>query len=176
VLALDVGYYSAGIGLPLVAGLAILRYRLFDIDLLIRRTLVYGSLTALLAGVYFGIVVGAQSTVRALTGQAGQQPVIIVASTLLIAALFTPLRRGLQAFIDRRFYRRKYDAQKLLAAFGQALRTETDLTELSARVVAVVEETMLPAHVSLWLTPRSHAQNQQIGQAALRGLAHRQES
>ncbi len=111
----------------------------------------YGLLTAILAAVYFGVVLGAQSAVRAFTGQTGQQPVFIAASTLLIAALFNPLRRGLQATIDRRFYRRKYDAAKTLEAFGQTLRTETDLARLSEQLLEMVEETMQPAHVSLWL-------------------------
>jgi hypothetical protein len=129
-------------------GIAILRSGLYDIDVIIRRTLVYGALTAILAAVYFGVVLGAQSVVRAITGQTGQQPVITVASTLLIAALFNPLRRGLQATIDRRFYRRKYDAARTLETFGQTLRTETDLAQLSEHLVAVVQETMQPARVS----------------------------
>jgi uncharacterized membrane protein len=138
---------------PIAVAIALLRYRLYDIDVIIRRTLVYGTLTALLAALYFGSVLGLQAVVQAVTGQAGQQPVIIVASTLLIAALFNPLRRGLQATIDRRFYRRKYDAARTLATFSQTLRSEVDLSELSARLVAVVEETMQPAHVSLWVLP-----------------------
>ena len=139
--------------IAIAIGIALLRYRLYDIDVIIRRTLVYGTLTAILAAVYFGVVLGAQSVVQALTGQAGQQPVIIVASTLLIAALFDPLRRSVQVTIDQRFYRRKYDAAKTLAAFGATLRTETDLDELSQHLVAVVQETMQPEHVSLWLRP-----------------------
>jgi hypothetical protein len=137
--------------LAVAFGVAILRSRLFDIDVIIRRTLVYGTLTAILAAVYFGVVIGAQSVVQALTHQTNPQPAIIVASTLLIAALFNPLRHRLQAVIDRRFYRRKYDAAKTLAAFGTTLRTETDLGELSEHLVAVVQETMQPASVSLWL-------------------------
>jgi hypothetical protein len=136
---------------PATVIIAVLRYRLWDIDIIIRRTLIYGSLTGILAALYFGLVLGAQSVVQALTRQTNPQPVIIVASTLLIAALFNPLRHGLQATIDRRFYRRKYDAARTLAAFGQTLRTETDLSELSAQLMAVVQETMQPASVSLWL-------------------------
>jgi hypothetical protein len=138
---------------PLTLTVAVLRYRLFDIDVLINKALVYGSLTAMLAAVYFAVVLGAQAAVQALTGQTGQQPVFIVASTLLVAALFNPLRGRLQAAIDRRFYRRKYDAARTLAAFGQTLRSQVDLAQLNAQLMAVVEETMQPAHVSLWLRP-----------------------
>jgi hypothetical protein len=157
-------------------GVAILRYRLYDIDVIIRRTLVYGTLTAMLVVVYFGVVLGAQAVVQAITGQTGQQPVIVVASTLLVAGLFTPLRRGIQATIDRRFYRRKYDAEKTLAAFGTRLRTETDLAALRGHVVSVVQETMQPAQVSLWLAPMQHASNQLMADSPLRLEARRQES
>jgi hypothetical protein len=143
-------------GLALAAGLAILRYHLFDIDILIHRTLVYGTLTALLAGIYVGLVIGGQAVVRALTAQRGQQPVVIVATTLLVAGLVTPLRGRIQKVIDRRFYRSKYDAQKTLASFSATLRQEVSLTELRARLLAVVEETMQPEHVSLWLRPPDH--------------------
>jgi hypothetical protein len=153
VLGLDVGYYSAGIGLPLVAGLSILRYRLFDIDVIIRLTLIYGTLTATLAGVYVGIVIAAQIVIRPLTGQAGEQPPVIVASTLLVVALSAPLRRSVQAAIDRRFYRPKVDAEQTLAAFSATLRSEVDLNRLREGVLAVVEETMQPAHAWLWLRP-----------------------
>jgi hypothetical protein len=139
------------IGLPVATGIAILRYRLFDIDLIIRLTLIYGTLTALLAAVYLGLVLAAQTLVRGLTGERGEQPPVIVASTLLVVALATPLRRGVQAAIDRRFYRRKYDAEQTVAAFGQALRSEVELERLRERVLAVVEETMQPAHAALWL-------------------------
>jgi hypothetical protein len=139
--------------IPLAFGIAILRYRLWDIEIIIRRTLIYGSLTAILAGIYAGAVFGAQALTVLLTGRGGQQPVVVVATTLLIWALFEPLRRRIQAFIDQRFYRPKYDAARTLAAFGQTLRAELDLSQLSERLVAVVEETMQPAQVSLWLRP-----------------------
>jgi hypothetical protein len=136
---------------PIALTFALLRYRLYDIDILIRRTLIYGTLTALLAAIYFGAVVGAQAIGQALTGRRSLPAVVIVASTLLIAALFTPLRRRIQRTIDRRFYRRKYGAARTLNAFGATLRTETDLEQLTGHLVSVVQETMQPAHVSLWL-------------------------
>jgi hypothetical protein len=139
------------IGLPAAIGVAVLRYRLYDIDVLINRTLVYGSLTALLVTVYVGSIVVLQAVFRSLTGQDSQ--LTIVASTLAIAALFNPLHRRIQAFVDRRFYRRKYDAAKTVAAFSARLRDETDLAELNEELLAVVRETMQPAHVSLWLRP-----------------------
>ncbi|HLX55416.1 MAG TPA: hypothetical protein VKR83_00180 [Ktedonobacteraceae bacterium] len=147
--------------LPLSIGISILRNQLYDIDRLINRTLVYGSLTALLALIYFGCVVLLQNVVNGVTGQGGQSPLIIVGSTLAIAALFQPLRRRIQAIIDHRFYRRKYDAAKTLATFSASLRNEVDLTELSERLVAVVEETMQPGHVSLWLSPANPDRKQQ---------------
>jgi hypothetical protein len=134
-------------------GIAILRYRLYDIDILINRTLVYGSLTLMLALVYFGGVTVTQALFQALTGQERLPQLVVVASTLLIAALFTPLRRRIQSFIDRSFYRRKYDTAKTLETFSTKLRDETDLDALSADLVGVVRETMQPAHVSLWLHP-----------------------
>jgi hypothetical protein len=142
---------------PLVAiagatGISILRYRLFDIDVLINRTLVYGSLTAILVTVYFVGVVGAQALINSLTGQHEQQsPVLIVVTTLLVAALFQPLRQRMQRFIDRRFYRSRYDARKLLDKFGASLRNEVELTHLTNSLVESVETAMHPAHISLWL-------------------------
>jgi hypothetical protein len=137
--------------LPAAIGIAILRYRLYEIDVVINRTLVYGSLTAMLVASYFGSVVSLQYAFRALSGERSQ--VAIVASTLVIAALFNPLRRRVQAFVDRRFYRSKYDARKTLDAFSSRLRDETDLDALCDDLTSVVRETMQPAHVSLWLRP-----------------------
>ena len=136
-------------GIPIAVGVAVLRYRLYDIDLLINRTLVYGTLTATLVGVYFGGIVLLQRFFIILTGQ--QSTLAVVASTLAIAALFIPLRHRIQSFIDRRFYRRKYDASKTLEAFSTKLRDETDLEALNKNLVGVVKETMQPAHVTLWL-------------------------
>jgi hypothetical protein len=141
---------------PLCFGIAILRYRLWDIDVLINRTLVYGSLTVLLALIYFGLVIGLGALVRLFTGQVSQSPVVIVASTLAIFALIQPLRHRIQRIIDRRFYRSKYDAAKIIANFSSTLREEVDLNTLSEHLVAVVQETMQPAHVSLWLRKPEH--------------------
>jgi hypothetical protein len=135
--------------IPLSIGVAILRSRLYDIDVLINRTLVYASLTALLVTVYVGFVVSLQYTFRALSG--GESQLAVVVSTLVIAALFNPLRRRIQTFIDRRFYRRKYDATKVLAQFSSKLRDETDLDRLTSELLGVVGETVQPAHLSLWL-------------------------
>ena len=134
---------------PIAIGFAVLRYRLYEIDIIINRTLVYGSLTISLALVYVGLVVSLQYVFRALAG--GDSQLVIVASTLAIAALFNPLRRRNQSFIDRRFYRRKYDARKTLEEFSARLREETDLDSLSEDLVGVVRETVRPARVSLWL-------------------------
>jgi hypothetical protein len=147
-------------GVPVAIGFAVLKYRLYEIDLIINRTLVYGSLTVILAAVYFGGVTTTQAIFRALTGQEEQPQLAIVVSTLVIAALFTPLRRRIQAFIDRRFYRRKYDAAKTLEAFSAKLRDETDLGALNAELVGVVRETVQPAHVSLWLRPDTAAKKE----------------
>jgi hypothetical protein len=149
----------AFLGLPISIGVAVLRYRLYDIDIIINRTLVYGSLTAMLVLVYVGCVIGLQYTLRALTGEESQ--LAIVASTLLVAALFNPFRRRVQAFIDSRFYRRKYDAAKTLEAFSAKLRDETDLDSLNAELVTVVRETMQPEHVSLWLLPDASPKSRQ---------------
>jgi hypothetical protein len=138
-------------GLFVAVGIAILKHHLYDIDVVINRSLVYGSLTAMLALAYFGGVTAIQAIFRVFTGLEKQPQLAIVVSTLVIAALFNPLRRRIQSFVDRRFYRRKYDARKTLEAFSTKLRDETDLDALSEDLVGVVRETMQPAHVSLWL-------------------------
>jgi hypothetical protein len=158
-LAVDVPFWDvraasavfalAGTAVPIAIGIAILRYRLFDIDLLINRTLVYGLLTAILAALYLGGVVVLQALVRTISGQESQ--LAVVASTLAIAALFSPLRRRVQALVDRRFYRRKYDVAKALDAFSAKLRDETDLDALRDEVMDVVRDTIQPASVGLWL-------------------------
>jgi hypothetical protein len=166
----DVGFVfsMAGIAsLPATVGIAILRYRLYGIDIIINRALVYGPLTAMLALVYFGGVVGLQAALRVLTGQ--ESTLAIVASTLVIAALFNPLRRRVQGFVDRRFYRRKYDAAKILEVFGSRLREETDLEALSGDLVRVASRTVQPAHVSLWLRPGAEPEARS---AALRQFGH----
>ena len=143
-------YYSfVAVFPPVTLGLAIVRHRLYDIDLIIRRTLIYSVLTALLALIYVGSVAVLQTLLRPLVGV--ETELATVASTLAIAALFQPLRRRIQAIIDRRFYRRKYDAQKTLQAFSVRMRDETDIDQLTGDLVQVVEQTLQPVHVSLWL-------------------------
>jgi hypothetical protein len=137
---------------PLAIGLAILRYHLWDIDLVIRRTLVYGGLTATLALIYFGGVVLLQGILSAITGESRSE-IVTVATTLIIAALFTPLRKRIQHDIDRRFYRRKYNAEQTLANFAALARNETDLKTLTEQVVEIVEQTLQPSNASLWLKP-----------------------
>ncbi|HEV2091689.1 MAG TPA: hypothetical protein VGR18_00840 [Rubrobacter sp.] len=146
---------------PAAIGIAVLRYRLYDIDVLINRTLVYGSLTATLAMVYFGGVTATQAIFQTLTGHRELPQLVIVVSTLMIAALFNPLRRRIQAFIDRRFYRRKYDAVKTLAAFNARLRDETDLDTLGRDLMGVVGDAIQPKHVSLWLRSDTASRSQQ---------------
>ncbi len=148
----------AGTTVPIALGIAILRYHLYDIDLLINRTLVYGSLTATLIATYFGGIVVLQRLFVVLTGE--RSTLAVVASTLLIAALFNPLRRRTQSFVDRRFYRRKYDAAKTLAAFGARLRDETDLGTLSDDLGGVAAATVQPEHASLWLRPEVASRDQ----------------
>jgi hypothetical protein len=147
-------------GIPIAMGIAITRYRLYEIDTLINRTLVYGSLTATLVALYFAAVVVLQRVFVILTGE--QSTLAVVASTLLIAALFNPLRRSIQGFIDRRFYRTKYDTRNTLEAFSAKLRDETDLDALSNDLMDVVRETMQPAHVSLWLRSETASKGEQV--------------
>jgi hypothetical protein len=147
--------------IPLSFGFSILRYRLYDIDLLINRTLVYGTLTVLLALVYVGLIFGLQFLLRGIMSQ--NNDIAIVISTLAIAALFQPLRHRIQSIIDRRFYRRKYDAAKVVEEFSATLRNEVELNQLSEHLVSVVQETMQPAHVSLWLRKSGQEKKQEAG-------------
>jgi hypothetical protein len=147
--------------IPISIAIAILRSQLYDIDTVINKALVYGLLTALLAAVYAGLIIGLESLVGLFSRQ-GAQPLVIVVSTLAIAALSQPLRHRLQQIIDRRFYRRKYDAARTLAAFSVTLRSEVDLSQLSEQLVSVVQETMQPVHVSLWLRPPAYRGNHQV--------------
>jgi len=172
------GWMSFPIGIaalsaiPVAVGIAVLKYRLYDIDHIINRTLVYGLLTAILVGVYLGSVTATQALFRTLTGHERLPQLVVVASTLVIAALFAPLRRRIQSFIDRSFYRNKYDAAKTLEAFSMKLRDETDLNALSDDLVGVVRETMQPAHVSLWLHPDSALKDKKK-RAVIRESGHR---
>jgi hypothetical protein len=156
-LALEIGFTLSFLLVPFSIGVAMVRSRLFDVDVLINRTLVYAILSATLAAVYFGGIVLLQRVFVVLTGQEKLPQLAIVASTLAIAALFDPLRRSIQSFIDRRFYRKKYDARKTLEGFSAKLRDETDLDALSEDLVAALRETVQPTHVSLWLRPRAEA-------------------
>ena len=167
----EIATLIAILAVPVAVGVAILRYRLYDIDLIIRRTLVYSVLTAALALVYFGSVALFQGLLAAVSRE--QSPVAVVASTLVIAALFAPLRRRVQEFIDRRFYRRKYDAARTLAEFAAAARDETDLEQLTGRLVAVVEDTMQPARVGLWLAENPEVAAEKRGARRSRTEARR---
>src|SRR5215212_3446244 len=158
--------------IPVAVGIAVLKYHLYDIDHIINRTLVYGLLTAILVGVYLGSVTATQALFRTLTGNERLPQLVVVASTLVIAALFAPLRRRIQSFIDRSFYRNKYDAAKTLEAFSMKLRDEKDLNALSDDLVGVVRETMQPAHVSLWLHPDSALKDKKK-RAVIRESGHR---
>jgi hypothetical protein len=147
---------------PISIAIAILRSRLYDIDIVINRALVYGLLTGILGTLYAGLIIGLESLAGAITGQASGQPVALVISTLAIYALFQPVRKSIQALIDRRFYRKKYDAEKTLAAFSTVLRNEVDLNQLREQLIAVVQETMQPAHVSLWLRQPERRTGEQV--------------
>jgi hypothetical protein len=147
--------------IPISIAIAILRSRLYDIDTIINKALVYGLLTALLGAVYAGLIIGLESLAGSITRQSSANPLVLVSSTLAVFALFQPLRRRIQRIIDRRFYRRKYDAARTLAAFSATLRSEVDLSQLSEQLVAAVQETMQPLHVSLWLRPPAHHRNHQ---------------
>src|SRR5215207_6550780 len=171
-LWLDLTEYAALLSItsvPIAIGFAVLKYRLYDIDRIINRTLVYGSLTATLVALYFGGIVLLQRVLDVLTGTGEKSTFVVVASTLVIAALFNPLRRRVQGFVDRSFYRYKYDAAKTLEAFGSRLRDETDLEALSDDHVGVVRGTMQPEHVSLWLRPDPEPEAKS---AAFRQLGH----
>jgi hypothetical protein len=147
------GFYLAWIGFPVVIGISVLKYRLYDIDIVIRRTLLYGVLTVLLAALYLGSVTVLQLFFADFSPH--RSPAVMAVSTLAIAALFNPLRRRIQQIIDRRFYRSKYDAARMLERFNESMRDEVELERLLASLQAVVEETMQPDGVSIWLRKRS---------------------
>jgi hypothetical protein len=147
--------------IPLSIGVAILCSRLYDIDVLINRTLVYGALTAALVGLYFGAIVLLQRLFVALTDE--RSTLVVVVSTLVIAAWFYPLRRRVQGFVDHRFYRKKYDAAKTLEAFSARLRDETDLERLGEHLTGAVGEAMQPAYISLWLRPTAGPKSERPG-------------
>lgn len=148
---LNTVYPLALLPIPMFVAVSILRSRLWDIDVIIRRTLIYGTLTSLLAGVYLAVVVSAQTVGQRVTGQNQLPPWLIVITTLLVATLVAPLRRQVQRVIDRSFYRTRYDAARTVEAFASTLRTELDLSDLHAHLIQVVDQTMRPAHISLWL-------------------------
>jgi hypothetical protein len=148
----DWPFYLAVVCIPISAGIAMLRYRLYDIDVLINRTLVYGLLTATLLVVYLVLVFGGQHLLASFFGP--NNAVVLVASTLIVAALFQPLRQRVQQLVDRRFYRSKYDAAKVVTRFSETLRQEVNLDQLREQLLTVVQETLQPAQLSLWLRPR----------------------
>jgi hypothetical protein len=168
--------YLCLLALPISLAFSILRYRLWDIDLLIRRTLIYSVLTAALVVVYFSSVVVLQVLVGTLTGES-RPPLVTVLSTLAIAALFVPLRWRVQNLIDRRFYRRQYDAARTLASFATGARDDVELEHLSGRLLEVVQDTMQPAHVSLWLKPSAnpvHAAGNRLTRPTSTSAGHRE--
>jgi hypothetical protein len=158
-LLLKIGFALSFLLVPLSISIAVVRSHLFDIDVVINRTLVYGSLTAMLIGLYFGGIVVLQRLFVVVMGE--KSTLAVVASTLVIAALFNPSRRRIQSFIDRGFYRKKYDARKTLESFSAKLRDETDLDALSDNLVGVVRETMQPEHITLWLRPDTASRDRQ---------------
>src|SRR5689334_6879558 len=143
-------FTCASLAIPICVTIAILRYRLWDIDVIINKALVYGSLTVLLTALYAGLIIGLETLAQIIARQKGNEPVALVISTLAIAALFQPARKRIQLVIDRRFYRRKYNADKTLANFGAMVRNEVDLKRLCEQLIAVVDETMQSTHISLW--------------------------
>jgi hypothetical protein len=155
--------------IPISIAIAILRSRLYDIDIVINRALVYGLLTGILGALYAGLIIGLESLAGAIIGKASGQPVALVISTLAIYALFQPVRKNIQTLIDRRFYRKKYDAEKTLAAFNTVLRNEVDLNQLREQLITVVQETMQPAHASLWLRQPEQRTQEQVHRLTLQG-------